>query len=61
MARQGKVTGEKKSIIPQDLADVLAGFVDRWKRPITIDDVLPSVIGSERQGKVAAKSVEQLA
>jgi len=57
---RGKVAGEEESIISQDLADVLTGFVDRRKRSVTIDHMLPRVIGGERQRKVAAKSVEQL-
>jgi hypothetical protein len=61
VAGHGKVTSEEKSIIPQDLADIVAGFVDRRKRAITINDMLPCVIGRERQWKVAAESVEQLA
>lgn len=58
MPGRGKVTGEEESIIPQDLADIVAGFVDRGKCSVTIDDMLSSVIGGERQWKVAAKSVE---
>ena len=56
-----KIAGEEESIIPQDLADILTGFVDRWKCSVAIDDTLSSVISSERQRKIAAKSVEQLA
>jgi len=58
---RGKVTGEEEPIIPQDLADVLAGFLDRRKSSVTIDGMLAGVIGGEGQWKVAAKSVEQLA
>jgi hypothetical protein len=48
VAGRGEVTGEEESIIPQDLADIIAGFVDWRKSSVTIDDMLPSVIGSER-------------
>jgi hypothetical protein len=58
---QDEVAGEEETIIPQDLADILTGFVDRRKSSVTIDGMLPSVIGGERQWKVAAESVEQLA
>jgi hypothetical protein len=61
VAGHGKVSGEEEPIIPQHLADIVAGFVDRWKASVTIDDMLPSVIGSECQRKVATESVEQLA
>ena len=58
VAGRGKVTGEKESIISQDLADIVAGFGNRRKSSVTIDDMLPGVIGSERQWKVATESVE---
>lgn len=61
MTGHGKVTSEEESIIPQDLADILAGFIDRRKSSVTIDDTFSGVIGSERQGKIAPESVEQLA
>jgi len=61
VAGHGKISGEEESIIPQDLTDIVAGFVDRRKCSVTIDDTFSSVIGSECQGKVAAESVEQLA
>lgn len=61
MARGGKVASEKESIIPQDLMDVLTGFVDRWKGSVAIHDMLPGIIGGKCQRKVPAESVQQLA
>jgi hypothetical protein len=56
-----KVTGEEESIVSQDLADIEAGFGNWRESSVPIDDMLPGVIGSERQWKVATESIEQLA
>jgi hypothetical protein len=61
VAGHGQVSSKEESIVPQDLADILTGFVDRRKGSVPINDTLPGVIGRERQWKVAAESVEQLA
>jgi hypothetical protein len=53
-----EVSHEEGPIIAQDFADVLPSLIDWWKCAVPVHDVLSRVIGSQREWKVPAKSVE---
>jgi len=56
----GKVSREKDPVITQHFTDVLPGFSERRKSPVTVDDMLARVIGCQRKREVSAKSIQQL-
>jgi len=51
---------EKASVVPEDLSDVLACFVDRRKSAIPVDHVLSGIVGGQCEGKIPSKSIQQL-
>lgn len=61
MPRHGGVTYEERAVVSEDLADVLAGFINRRKGSITIHDVLARIIGGQRQRQVSAEAVQEVA
>ncbi len=58
VAARSEIVCEEGPIVAQNLADVLAGFVDWRKGAVTIHYMLSCVIGCERQREISPKSIE---